>query len=82
METHRAAGGGDVAELLGEAEQAQAESDQHVMLCHATLLKTSVGVVTPSPSERPDAPAAAGASDLKTAPSPLRPSQLLGVSPS
>jgi hypothetical protein len=76
---HRPAGGRDVAELVGQGEQPQAESDEQVILCHATLL--SVGVVTPSLSERADAPAAAGASDLNASSSTLWVSQILGVSP-
>jgi len=34
IDPHRPAGGRDVAQLLGEGEQPQAESDEHVMLCH------------------------------------------------
>jgi hypothetical protein len=38
VDAHRPASGGNVAELLGQREQAQPESDQHVMLRHAALL--------------------------------------------
>jgi hypothetical protein len=34
IDPHRPAGRRDVAELLGQREQAQAKSEQHVMLCH------------------------------------------------
>jgi hypothetical protein len=78
---HRPAGGRDVAELLGQREQAQPKSDQHVMLSHRALLRGSVVVVTPSLSERADAPAAAGASHFNALSSALRVSQELGVSP-
>ena len=78
---HRPAGGGHVAELLGQREKPQPESDQHVMLCHAALLRGRLVVVTPSLSERADAPAAAGASHFKTSLVDLRVSQVLGVSP-
>jgi hypothetical protein len=38
IHAHRAAGGRHVAQLLSEREQPQAESDEHVMLCHPALL--------------------------------------------
>src|SRR5215211_4999898 len=65
VDAHCPASGGDVAELLGQGEQAQAESDEHVMLCHRALLSIRLVAVTLSLSERADAPAAAGASHFK-----------------
>ena len=81
MDAHCPASGGDVAELLGQGEQAQAESDEHVMLCHRALLSIRLVAVTLSLSERADAPAAAGASHFKASLFDLRVSQELGVSP-
>jgi len=34
VDAHRPAGGRHVAQLVGQREQAQTESDEHVMLCH------------------------------------------------
>jgi hypothetical protein len=38
VDAHRPACRRDVAQLVGEREQAQAQSDEHVMLCHRLLL--------------------------------------------
>jgi hypothetical protein len=81
VHTHRPAGGRHLAQLLGQGEQTQAESDQHVMLRHTALLELGCVVVTPSLSERADAPAAAGAANIKSALKDQRVSQALGVSP-
>jgi hypothetical protein len=37
IHAHQPARGRHVAQLLGEREQPQAESDEHVMLCHPAL---------------------------------------------
>ena len=34
VDAHRPAGGRHVAQLVGQREQPQTESDEHVMLCH------------------------------------------------
>jgi hypothetical protein len=61
-DSHRPAGLRDVAELLGQGEQAQPESEQHVILGHRVLLFAS-WLALGSVGERADAPAMAGASD-------------------
>jgi chorismate-pyruvate lyase len=39
IHAHRATRRRDVAQLLGQREQAQAKSDEHVMLCHRLPLR-------------------------------------------
>src|SRR6187200_889616 len=76
---HRPARRRNIPELIGQREQPQAKSEQHVMLCHRLLL---LCLATESLSRHADGPGTAvpGPSDIK----PLPTSQVLrelGVSP-
>ena len=81
VDPHLPAGLADVAELLGQGEQPQAESEQHVILCHCALLSELSCLATESVRERADAPAMAGASDFKRSLSVSQVLRELGVSP-
>jgi hypothetical protein len=81
LDPHRPAGGRHIAQLLGQREAAQTESEQRVMLCHVLLLLPLVWSLKEREEARGRPGQLAGASDFKVWLSDPQVLRVLGVGP-